>query len=91
MSPLGPAGSQPGSLPPHHSGAARPGCCVTVEVALKLVAWASPVLEAVGRKVVAAAGSATILVRILRGRSCLCLMQELRRWLSSQPLGQAWR
>lgn len=87
MSPLGPAGSQAGSLPPHHSSATVPGGCVTVEMALKLVAWASPVPEAEGREVVAEVGPATILVRILKGRSCLCLIQELWRRLSS-PWGQ---
>lgn len=93
MSPLGQAGSQPDSLPPLHGSATEPGACVTVEVALKLLAWASPVPEAVGREGVAAAGPATILVRILRGRSCLCLIQELQRWLSS-PWGRCeleWR
>lgn len=58
-----------------------------MEMALKVVAWASPVPEAVGREVVTAAGPATILVRILRGRSSLCLIQELQRWLSS-PWGR---
>lgn len=69
MSPLGPAGSQPGSPLPHHSNATAPSGCLAVHVALKLVAWASPVPESVGREVVAAAGPATILVRMLRGRS----------------------
>lgn len=93
MSPVGSAGSQPGSPLPRHSSATAPRACVAVKLALKLMAWTSSVPEAVGREVVAAAGPGTILVRILRGRSCLCLIQELRRWLSS-PRGKcelAWR
>lgn len=66
---------------------------MAVELALKLMAWASSVPEGLGREVVPTAGPGTILVRILRGRSYLYLIQELWRWLSN-PRGKCeleWR
>lgn len=59
---------------------------MAVEVALKLVAWASSVPEAVGREVVAAAGAATILVRILRQE--LTVPDPGALDVAEQPLGQ---